>query len=107
VSRSFAGGGAAGTRGRIGAYALHARYDSRELTAPARKAFLDRFEREVDPEGKLPEEERARRAEYAKRAYFTRLALQSAQARGMRKPRESSQEPRIQSSRVPLHRTRA
>jgi len=37
-------------RGRIGAHALHAKYDSRELTASARGAFLDRFERQVDPD---------------------------------------------------------
>lgn len=50
-------------------------------TAPARAAFLDRFEREVDPEGTLSPEMRARRAEYARRAYFSSLALKSAQAR--------------------------
>ena len=55
--------------------------DPTAATAPARKAFLDRFEREVDPEGVLPAVERARRAEHARKAYFTRLALKSAQAR--------------------------
>jgi hypothetical protein len=50
-------------------------------TAPARAAFNDRFEREVDPDGVLAPDERARRAEHAKQAYFTRLALKSAQAR--------------------------
>ncbi len=67
---------------RIGAHALHAQVtDPTAHTAPARRAFLDRFNREVDPEGKLPPEERARRAEHARKAYFTRLALKSAQAR--------------------------
>lgn len=55
--------------------------DTAAATAPARKAFLDRFEREVDPEGVLPPADRARRAEHARKAYFTRLALKSAQAR--------------------------
>jgi hypothetical protein len=55
--------------------------DSAARTAPARKGFLARFEREVDPEGKLPEEERRRRAEHAKRAYFLGLAARSAKAR--------------------------
>ncbi|MFF8839911.1 hypothetical protein [Streptomyces sp. NPDC015130] len=50
-------------------------------TAPARKAFLDRFEREVDPDGTLTTAERARRAEHARRAYFKRLALASSRAR--------------------------
>jgi hypothetical protein len=72
-------------RGRIGAHALHARYDSRELTANARKRFLDRFEREVDPDLELPPRERARRAEHARKAYFTKLALRSAQVRRARK----------------------
>jgi hypothetical protein len=55
-------------------------------TAAARKAMLDRFEREVDPDGTLTSVERARRAEHARKAYFTRLALKSAQSR--RKARE-------------------
>ncbi len=50
-------------------------------TQPARDAFRERFEREVDPECVLPEAERQRRAEAARKAYYTRLALQSAQAR--------------------------
>ena len=65
----------------MAAYVLHSRYDSRDLTAPARRAFNDRFENEVDPDGTLPPAERQRRAEAAKKAYFTRLALKSAQAR--------------------------
>jgi hypothetical protein len=68
-------------RARVGAHALHARYDSRELTRPARAAFNARFEREVDPDGKLTPEERARRAEHARRSWYLKLALKSAQAR--------------------------
>lgn len=70
--------------GRIGAHALHARHDPRETTAPARRAFLDRFEKEADPEGTLDATERARRARHLRSAYFTRLALKSAQARRRR-----------------------
>ena len=55
--------------------------DPSERTEPARRALLDRFEREVDPGGVLPPDERARRAAHARKAYFTRLALRSAQAR--------------------------
>lgn len=58
-----------------------ARHDPREVTAAGRKAFDARFEREVDPDGVLDPKERARRAEMARKAYFTRLALKSAQAR--------------------------
>jgi hypothetical protein len=68
-------------RGRIGALVLHATHDARETTQKARESFLSRFEREVDPDGVLPEAERQRRAEYARRAYFARLARESALAR--------------------------
>jgi hypothetical protein len=69
----------------MAAHALHAQVeDPVAHTAPARRAFLDRFEREVDPEGKLPVAERRRRAEHARKAYFLRLALASARARSRR-----------------------
>lgn len=72
--------------GRIGAYALHARVvDPSAHTAPARQAFLDRFERQVDPDGVLEPAVRARRAELARREYFSRLALASAKARSARR----------------------
>lgn len=58
--------------------------DRAARTAKARKAALDRFEREVDPEGILPTAERAKRAEHARKAYFQRLALKSAQVRRRR-----------------------
>ena len=80
-------------RGRIGAYALHARRDPRETTAPARAAFLRRFERDVDPDGVLPEAERLRRAECARKAHFARLALASARARAKRRPRTHDDAP--------------
>ena len=71
-------------RGRIGAYVLHSKHDPKETTAKARETFLARFEREVDPEGVLPEAERLRRAEAARKAYFAKLAYQSAKARRAR-----------------------
>jgi len=71
-------------RGRIGAYRLHATHDPRETTKAARAAFLARFEREVDPDGTLAPEERARRAEAARKAYFAQLAHKSAKARRRR-----------------------
>jgi rubrerythrin len=73
-------------RGRIGAYESWARTDDRAArTWPARKAALDRFEREVDPDGVLTPEERAKRAEWARKAHMQRLALKSAAARQRRK----------------------
>lgn len=71
-------------RARIAAHTLHASHDSRELTAPARRAFLDRFDRQVDPDGTLPDDERIKRAAHARKAYFSALALKSAQARRKR-----------------------
>lgn len=71
--------------GRIGAYRKWANTSDRiGATAPAREAFMGRFEREVDPDGILPERERAQRAEAARRAYYTELALKSLVARRKR-----------------------
>jgi hypothetical protein len=68
-------------RARVAAFTLHSQTDGQEHTAPAREAFLARFEREVDPDGVLPEVERKRRAECARKAYFAKLALKSSRAR--------------------------
>jgi hypothetical protein len=68
-------------RARLAAYALHAQNDPRETTANGRTAFLARFDREVDPEGLLEPDERRRRAELARRAYFARLSLAAVKAR--------------------------
>ncbi len=67
--------------GRLGALRQHARHDGRETSAAGRASFLARFEAEVDPDGLLPAVERRRRAVFARRAYFTELALRSARAR--------------------------
>ena len=69
-------------RARIGAHKLHEQ--GKTNTAPAREAFLSRFEREVDPDGALDPAERAKRAEHARKAYFAGLALKSATARRKR-----------------------
>lgn len=74
-------------RGRLGAYRRWAKTSDRTLaTEPARRAFMSRFEREVDPEGRLPAKERELRAEAARRAFFAELALKRHQA-AMRKKR--------------------
>jgi hypothetical protein len=56
-------------------------YDRSARTRPAREAFLKRFEKEVDPDGKLPPEERRRRAEHARRAYMLHLAKRAIATR--------------------------
>ena len=68
-------------RKRLGAYAQHSKYDTRLTTSSARAAFKERFRREVDPEGLLTDAEGERRATAARKVYFLRLSLASAQAR--------------------------
>lgn len=73
------------TRSLVSRIAAHEKWaacsDRSAATAPARRAFNERFERQVDPDGLLAPAERARRAEHARKSYFLRLALRSAQAR--------------------------
>ncbi|HUY08047.1 MAG TPA: hypothetical protein VMW80_01140 [Candidatus Dormibacteraeota bacterium] len=74
-------------RARVAAYRMHATHDPRQTTSKARATFLSSFERGVDPTGCLSAEERQRRADAARRAHFTALALKSAQARRKRSGR--------------------
>lgn len=55
--------------------------DRTTATAAARRGLEAKFEREVDPDGLLSPGERAKRVENARKAYYARLALKSAQAR--------------------------
>ena len=54
-------------------------------TAPARAAMMERFEREVDPDGSLAPAERVQRAEHKRKAYFLGLALKSAKVRAAKR----------------------
>jgi hypothetical protein len=85
-------------RARLGALTVHSRHDSRDLSSAGRAAFLRRFEREVDPDGVLDPEERTRRAEYAKKAYFTRLQLKSAVARRKNRAKKAARAARRERS---------
>ncbi|TCJ34166.1 hypothetical protein [Parafrankia sp. BMG5.11] len=84
-------------RALIARLAAHASWantpDRAARTARGRAAFLDRFDRQVDPDGTLPPAERVRRAEYARRAYFSALALRSAQARRKNRARPKQDTP--------------
>ena len=72
-------------RGKIAAYTRWAHEPDRSAaTAAARKAQLDRFEQQVDPDGILTPAERAKRAETARKLYYTQLAFKSAKARRRR-----------------------
>lgn len=71
---------------RIGAYESWAKTaDRRARTLPARTAFDARFERQVDPDGVMDPGERRLAAAAARSAYFSRLALKSAQTRTRRR----------------------
>ena len=74
----------------IAAHSRWAKSDRIEGTRPAREGFHARFLREVDPDNKLSEAERRRRAWNAKQAYMKRLALKSAKARRERKAARKS-----------------
>ncbi|MFD0362742.1 hypothetical protein ACFQZZ_14960 [Nocardia sp. GCM10030253] len=70
---------------RIAAHASWAKTPDRAArTKKAREALLTKFDRLVDPDGLLSPEERAYRANQARKAHFTRLALNSAQSRRRR-----------------------
>jgi hypothetical protein len=72
-------------RASLASHASWAKTDDRTArTAAARRAFDERFEREVDPDGVLAPAERTRRAANARKAYYARLALASAKARRRR-----------------------
>lgn len=58
--------------------------DRAARTEPARRAALARFERQVDSNGELPDDERQRRVASARRSYFRLLALRSARVRSRR-----------------------
>lgn len=73
-------------RASIAAHESWSRTEDRSARlAPARRAFADSFAEKVDPDHILPEAERARRAENARRAHYQRLALKSAQVRRRRR----------------------
>ena len=72
-------------RARIAAHASWANTADRTArTAAGTKAFLDRFEHQVDPDGVLSDEVRAAMAEHARIAYMLQLAEKSAAARRRR-----------------------
>lgn len=55
--------------------------DRAARTAAARAASIARFEREVDPDGVLSVQERATRAEFARKAFMTEMSIKAVAAR--------------------------
>jgi hypothetical protein len=68
-------------RNRAAALERWSKEDGVAGTAKARQTFRDRFVDQVDPDRLLPEAERLRRAQCARRAFYVRLAYKSAVAR--------------------------
>lgn len=74
---------------RIAALTRAAQTDGREISAPARRAFLESFLtghtcglcKTVTIDQSLPPDQRARAVQAAISAHFTRMALKSARAR--------------------------
>lgn len=76
-------------RSLAGRAAVHASWantsDRAARTQPARDAALARFERQVDPDGRLPEHERRQRAEHARKAFLLQMSIKAAKARAAKK----------------------
>jgi hypothetical protein len=79
--------------GRLGAYARLAQTaDRSEMTAPARAAgpaSLDWHAKKIDPDGKLPPEQRYKMAEAARKAWYLALSEKSRRARAARRDTEA------------------
>jgi hypothetical protein len=72
-------------RAQIAAHESWAHTENRAArTANARKAALQCFEDQVDPDGKLTPAERTRRAESLRKAHMQRMAFLSVKARQRR-----------------------
>lgn len=72
-------------RARRAAEALHAAGGTN--MGPAWEARDRRFLDQVDPERKLPEDVRLKRAAWARKAFYTGLAYQSVKARRLKRER--------------------
>jgi len=59
--------------------------DRTAATEPARKGLRNKFAREVDPDGTLPEAEREYRIEQRYRAHMLRMSLAAKAARAKRR----------------------
>ena len=53
--------------------------------APARRGFEEKLARQVDPDGKMSQAERAKAVESARKAFYADMALKSAVARRKKK----------------------
>ena len=86
-------------RARRAAFALHAQGGTSTKAGTA--AFLARFEKQVDPDGTLPADERVRRARFALRSHMALLGLKASKAQrarcGTKKATAEGQDPAMAS----------
>lgn len=68
-------------RGRLGAAVAHQRHNGSDITANSHKAHWERWLSAVDPDRRLPERERVKRARNARREHMLRLAIKSLEVR--------------------------
>lgn len=69
-------------RARLAAHTSWANTGDRAArTAPARQAAMNRFERQVDPDGTMDPAERTQRATAARSAHFAAMAYKAARSR--------------------------
>jgi hypothetical protein len=71
-------------RARKAAHARWSKHSSDEHAKKMRAGLEQKFLDEVDPDRTLPEDERYRRAEHARKAFYTDLAYRSARARSLK-----------------------
>lgn len=62
--------------------------DRKERTEPAREAAMNRFEKQVDPDGTMDPKTRAKAAASARSAHFKAMAYKSARARSRNRARQ-------------------
>ena len=72
-------------RARIAAFTRWSKEDPAATAARGQAGLLAKFVDQVDPDRVLPEAERQRRAEAARKAHMTRLAFRSAKVRAARR----------------------
>ena len=81
-------------RAKLAAHSRWAKEDPNHpdaAPARARAGFWQKFLDEVDPDRVLPEDERIRRAESARKAHMYRLSLMAARAKRARREAETKQ----------------
>lgn len=73
-------------RSRLGAHAKWAQTEDRTAaTEKLRRGFIEKLEREVDPDGSMDPAKRARLVENKRKEHYARMSLASSRARAKRR----------------------